>query len=200
MGIREAVERDLPEITHIYNDVVRTSTAIFRDEPATVADRLDWWQARVEQHYPTVVACDGEVVIGFASFGDFRSWPGYRYTVEHTVHVHSAWRGRGVGSTLVRALIPRATDLGKHVMIGGIDADNIPSLRFHERLGFERVAHFKEVGFKFGRFLDLLFVQRVLTTNPHPGADSTRLDAGAGESGEADAGLQRPVRIVGDLR
>lgn len=153
------MEGDLQEITAIYNDVVMTSTAIYRDEPATVAERLDWWQARARQNYPTVVACDGDAVIGFASFGDFRAWPGYRYTVEHTVHVHCAWRGRGVGSELVRALIPRAAALGKHVMIGGIDADNIASLRFHERLGFERVAHFKEVGFKFGRFLDLLFVQ-----------------------------------------
>jgi L-amino acid N-acyltransferase YncA len=159
MKIRDAQESDLPEITAIYNDVILTSTAIYRDEPATVADRFDWWQARVQQNYPTVIACDGDAVIGFASFGDFRPWPGYRYTVEHTVHVHSAWRGRGVGSILLRTLIPRAAALGKHVMIGGIDADNIPSLRFHERLGFERVAHFKEVGFKFNRFLDLLFVQ-----------------------------------------
>jgi phosphinothricin acetyltransferase len=168
MLIRDAVERDLPQITAIYNDVVATSTAIYRDEPATLADRLAWWSARVQENYPTLVACDGDAVIGFASFGDFRSWPGYRFTVEHSVHVHSAWRGRGVGSHLMRALIPRAVDLGKHVMIGGIDADNISSLRFHERLGFERVAHFKQVGFKFGRFLDLIFVQ-------------FRLDAGAGE-------------------
>ena len=168
MTIRDAVEGDLPDITAIYNDVLMTSTAIYRDEPAPVAERLAWWQGRVQQNYPTLVASDGDAgdggaVIGFASFGDFRSWPGYRYTVEHSVHVHSAWRGRGVGSALVRALMPRAASLGKHVMIGGIDADNLASLRFHERLGFERVAHFKEVGFKFGRFLDLIFVQVVLT-------------------------------------
>ena len=162
MTIRDAIEGDLPEITSIYNDVLLKSTAIYRDEPATVADRFAWWRARVQQNYPTLVACDGEAVVGFASFGDFRSWPGYRFTVEHTVHVHSAWRGQGVGSALVRALIPRAAALGKHVMIGGIDADNISSLRFHERLGFERVAHFKQVGFKFGCFLDLLFVQLCL--------------------------------------
>jgi L-amino acid N-acyltransferase len=162
MTIRDAVEGDLPEITAIYNDVLMTSTAIYRDEPATVAERLAFWLARVEQNYPTLVACDGGAVIGFASFGDFRAWPGYRFTVEHTVHVHASWRGRGVGSELVRALIPRAAALGKHVMIGGIDADNVASLRFHERIGFEQVAHFKEVGFKFGRFLDLVFVQRRL--------------------------------------
>jgi L-amino acid N-acyltransferase len=159
MTIRDAVEEDLPEITAIYNDVLMTSTAIYRDEPATVAERLTFWKARVEQNYPTLVACGGGALIGFASFGDFRAWPGYRFTVEHTVHVHALWRGRGVGSELLRALIPRAAALGKHVMIGGIDADNVASLRFHERLGFEQVALFKEVGFKFGRFLDLVFVQ-----------------------------------------
>jgi L-amino acid N-acyltransferase len=163
MVVRDALASDFPEITAIYNDILTTSTAIYRDEPETVADRLAWWQTRVQQDYPVIVACEGEAVIGFASFGDFRSSPGYRYTVEHTVHVHSASRGRGVGSTLVRTLISRATAMGKHVMTGGIDAENIPSIRFHERLGFERAAHFKQVGFKFGRFLDLIFVQFILT-------------------------------------
>src|SRR5690349_17286365 len=105
MIIRDAMESDLAEITAIYNDVIVTSTAIYRDEPAPIDERRDWWQARVRQNYPTLVACDG-AVIGFASFGDFRPWPGYRYTVEHSVHVHSGWRGRGVGSALMRALAP----------------------------------------------------------------------------------------------
>jgi L-amino acid N-acyltransferase len=160
MLIRDAMEGDLVAITEIYNEVLLHSTAIYRDEPATVAERMDLWQSRAQQQYPTLVACEGESVIGFSSFGDFRSWPGYRFTVEHTVHVSASWRGRGAGSELVKALIPRAAVLGKHVMIGGIDAANVASVRFHERLGFERVAHLKEVGFKFGRFLDLVFVQR----------------------------------------
>jgi L-amino acid N-acyltransferase YncA len=160
--IRNAVEEDFPAITAIYNEVLLNSTAIYRDEPATVAERLDVWRSRMQQNYPSLVACDGGRVIGFSSFGDFRAWPGYRYTVEHTVHVHAAWRGKGAGSALVQALIPFAAALGKHVMIGGIDAENVASLRFHERLGFERVAHFKEVGFKFGRFLDLVFVQLLI--------------------------------------
>lgn len=159
MLIRDAVEGDFAAITAIYNEIVLNSTAIYRDDQTTVAERIAWWRSRTEQKYPTLVACDGDSVIGFSSFGDFRPWPGYRYTVEHSVHVHASWRGRGAGSELVKALIPRAAALGKHVMIGGIDADNTASLKFHERLGFERVAHFKEVGFKFGRFLDLVFVQ-----------------------------------------
>ena len=161
------MENDLIAMTAIYNDVLVNSTAIYRDDPATLEERKSVWLARVQLGYPTLVACDGGPVVGFASFGDFRPWPGYRFTVEHTVHVHPSYRGRGAGSALVKALIPRAAVLGKHVMIGAIDADNAASLKFHERLGFERVAHFKQVGFKFGRFLDLLFVQREIEAVPH---------------------------------
>jgi phosphinothricin acetyltransferase len=160
ISTRDAVEEDFPAITAIYNEVLLHSTAIYSDEPASVAQRVELWRARQQQNYPTLVACAGDSVIGFSSFGDFRARPGYRFTVEHTVHVHESWRGRGAGSSLVQALIPRAAALGKHVMLGAIDAENAASLRFHERLGFERVAHFREVGFKFGRFLDLVFVQR----------------------------------------
>ena len=162
MIIRDAQENDFTQITAIYNEVLLSSTAIYRDEPAPVEERVSWWRGRLQQGYPTLVACDGGSVVGFASFGDFRVWPGYRFTVEHSVNVHASARGQGVGTALVKALLPRAAALGKHVIIGGIDAENAASIRFHERLGFERVAHFKEVGFKFGRFLDLVFVQRLI--------------------------------------
>src|SRR5271170_3032263 len=114
MTIRDATENDFPEITSIYNEVVLNSTAIYRDEPATLAERQEWWHARSQQNYPTLVACDGDSVVGFASIGDFRSWPGYRYTVEHSVHVDASRRGQGAGSALLQALIPRAAALGKH--------------------------------------------------------------------------------------
>lgn len=162
MIIRDALEGDLEPITAIYNEVLLNTTAIYRDEPATIADRIAWWQSRREQNYPMLVASVGNSVMGFATFGDFRPWPGYRYTVEHTVHVHASSRGQGLGSALMQALIARAGALGKHVIIGGIDAANIGSLRMHERLGFERTAHLKQVGFKFGRYLDLVFVQLTL--------------------------------------
>jgi phosphinothricin acetyltransferase len=111
-----------------------------------------------------LVAVDDSGILGFASYGDFRTWPGYRFSVEHTVHIRADQRGRGVGTTLVHALIQRATEQGKHMMIGGVDADNEASLRFHERLGFVRAARLHQVGFKFGRWLDLVFVQRILTS------------------------------------
>jgi L-amino acid N-acyltransferase len=162
MTVRDAVEGDLPAILEIYNDVIATSTAVYRDTPATLDDRLAWWRAKLEPGYPTLVADDNGVVIGFATFGDFRSWPGYRFTVEHTVHVQRDHRGRGVGTALMRPLITRAESLGKHVMIAGVDGDNAGSIAFHERLGFERIAHFRQVGFKFNRWLDLVFLQRFL--------------------------------------
>jgi L-amino acid N-acyltransferase len=163
MEVRDATESDIESVTEIYNEVLKTSTAIYSDRPASVEERMAWWKGRVAEGYPVLVAVEGEVVAGFASFGDFRSSPGYRFTVEHTVHVGSGYRGRGVGTALVRKLVERARAAGKHVVVGGVDAENEGSLRFHERMGFERVAHFKEVGFKFGGFLDLVFVQYWIT-------------------------------------
>jgi L-amino acid N-acyltransferase len=160
MQIRDAAESDLPGLLAIYNDVIATSTAIYSYEPVSLEDRSQWWSARVGQGYPVLVAVDGSGVLGFSTFGDFRSWPGYRFTIEHSVHVRADCRGQGVGKELVKALFPRAEALGKHVMIAGVDAANEASIRFHERLGFERAAHLREVGHKFGRWLDLVFLQR----------------------------------------
>ena len=162
LEIRDAGERDLQPLLEIYNDVIATSTAVYRDEPATLEDRRSWWAQRVGEGYPVLVAVDGDAVVGFASFGDFRAWPGYRFTVEHSVHVRADRRGQGVGTALMRPLLQRGTLLGKHVCIAGVDAENAGSLTFHERLGFVRVAHFREVGFKFGRWLDSVFLQRTL--------------------------------------
>jgi L-amino acid N-acyltransferase YncA len=162
MEIRDARVDDLPGLLAIYNEVIATSTAIYTEQPVTLDDRVAWWNARVAQDYPVLVATDSSGVIGFASFGDFRAWPGYRFTVEHSVHVRADRRGSGVGTALMRVLLAKASGIGKHVMIAGVDADNQSSLQFHERLGFTRVAHFSQVGFKFERWLDLVFLQRFL--------------------------------------
>jgi phosphinothricin acetyltransferase len=161
--IRDAAEDDIPAILAIYNDVIATSTAIYREEPATLDDRREWFNARRAQSYPVLVADDGSGILGFASYGDFRTWPGYRFTVEHTIQIRADQRGRGVGTMLMHALIQRAFEQRKHVMIGGVDAANEASLRFHDRLGFVRAASLHQVGFKSGRWLDLVFVQRILT-------------------------------------
>jgi phosphinothricin acetyltransferase len=161
-AVREATAQDVPAILAIYNEVIATTTAVYRDDPADLEDRVAWWHDRQRQGYPVLVAADGGDVVGFASFGDFRNWPGYRFTVEHSVHVRADRRGEGVGHALMVALMDRAQRLGKHVMVAGVDAENAASLRFHQRLGFVPVAHLREVGFKFGRWLDLVFLQVIL--------------------------------------
>src|SRR5579864_8763408 len=133
MDIRNAGEADLPGLLAIYNDVIATSTAIYSYVPTTLEERASWWRARVGMGYPVLVAVDATGVLGFSTFGDFRTWPGYRFTVEHSVHVRAEGRGRGLGTRLVQALFPRAAALGKHVMIAGVDAANGASIRFHER-------------------------------------------------------------------
>jgi phosphinothricin acetyltransferase len=163
MQIRDAIEADIDEITAIYNEVLTHSTAIYNDTPATREDRSAWWRARRDQGYPVVVAMDCNRVVGFASFGDFRPWPGYRFTVEGTVHIHADTRGQGVGSELLKHIIERARALGKHTMIAGVDSENTASLRFLDRFGFERAGQLREVGFKFDRFLDLVFLQYWIT-------------------------------------
>ena len=166
--IRDASMDDVPAILAIYNDVVATSTAIYRDEPATLEDRRAWLAARHADGHPVLVATDADEVVGCAAFGTFRPWPGYRFTVEHSVHVRADHRGQGVGGALMRPLIARAAAMGMHVMIAGIDADNGGSIRFHERLGFTQAAHLRQVGFKFGRWLDLVLMQRILDEgSPH---------------------------------
>lgn len=167
--VRAASAEDLPAILAIYNEVIASSTAIYALVPTTLDERQAWFAARRAAGFPVLVATGGEgEVLGFASYGDWRgTWPGYRYTVEHSVHVRRDRRSAGVGTALVQALFPLALAQGKHAMIGGIDAANEGSIRFHQRLGFERVAHFREVGHKFGRWLDLVFVQRLLDA---PGA------------------------------
>jgi L-amino acid N-acyltransferase YncA len=158
--IRDATEEDLPGLVAIYNEVVATSTAIYSSAPVTVEERRAWWQGRSAAGYPVLVARDAAGVAGFATFGDFRAWPGYRFTVEHSVHVRADGRGQGLGTLLVQALFPRAAALGKHMMVAGVDAANGASIRFHERLGFQRSGHLREVGYKFDRWLDLVFLQR----------------------------------------
>lgn len=162
MEVADAVEADLQKITDIYNDVIRTSTAIFNDAPVTVEDRIEWWKGRVRQGYPVLVARYEGVVVGFATFGDFRPWPGYRFTIEGTIHIDASARRQGVGAALLRVLVERARAAGKHVMVAGVDSANLASLRFLESSGFERVGHMREVGYKFDRFLDLVFLQYMI--------------------------------------
>jgi L-amino acid N-acyltransferase len=170
MTIRPATERDIPAITAIYNEAVANSDAVWTEKQDSEAERLAWMKARQALGYPVLVAVDGAMVLGYGTFGDFRAWPGYRYCVEHSVYIHADHRGRGLGRIIVDQLIAAATALGKHVLIAGIDGGNQASLRLHGRMGFVEVARMPEIGRKFGHWLDLVFMQRVLDT---PGAART---------------------------
>lgn len=161
MLIRDAREDDLPEILAIYNHVIAHTTAVYTETPAPLADREAWLKARRAGRFPVLVAEAGGVA-GFASFGDFRPWPGYAASVEHSVHVAATARGRGIGSALVARLIEEARARGKHVMIGGIDAGNAASIALHRKLGFVEAGVLREVARKFGNWLDLLFMQKTL--------------------------------------
>ncbi len=165
--IRDATVRDLPAITDIYNALIETTTHEWTELPHTLAEREEWLAQQSADSRPAFVAVDADAdeVVGWATYGDFRDsqrWPGYRNTVEHSIHVRADRWGCGVGRALMHALVERARQDGKHVMVAGIDAANTRSIRFHERIGFFEVARMPEVGEKFGRRLDLVLMQLML--------------------------------------
>lgn len=167
--IRDAGTADLDGILAIYNDAVQHTTAIWNDTPVDRTNRAAWLAARTAAGYPVLVAtaADG-AVLGYASFGDWRAFDGYRHTVEHSVYVHRDARGRGTGHALLAALTGRARALGKHVMVAAIDADNLASLALHRRLGFTETGRMPQVGCKFGRWLDLVWLQLQLDPRATP--------------------------------
>jgi phosphinothricin acetyltransferase len=162
MRIRDAEATDVPEILAIYNDVVTTTTAIYDETISTLEERRAWFEDRRARGLPVLVAEANGEVAGFSSFGEWRSRWGYRHTVEHSVHVRADQRGRGYGTALIEALFPRAEALGVHVMVAHIDAQATASIRLHEKLGFEHVGTFREVGRMFDRWLDLVCMQRTI--------------------------------------
>ena len=164
MTIRPATQDDLVEILRIYNHAVEHTTAVFEYRPHTIEMRREWFRAKQAASLPVLVADEAGAVRGFATYGPFRAWPAYKYSVENSVYVDPAVHRRGIGSSLVGAVLDEARARGLHVVMAGITSDNGVSLRLHERLGFKEVAHIPEVGFKFGRWLDLKLLQIVFDT------------------------------------
>ncbi|UVL62200.1 N-acetyltransferase family protein [Pseudomonas sp. B21-012] len=167
--LRDAVPADLPGIREIYNDAVLNTTAIWNEQAVDLANRQAWFDARQAQGYPILVAVDaGEQVLGYASFGDWRPFEGFRHTVEHSVYIRSDQRGNGLGPRLMQALIERARACNKHVMVAAIESGNSASIRLHQRLGFTLNGQMPQVGVKFGRWLDLTFMQLILNPDAPP--------------------------------
>jgi L-amino acid N-acyltransferase YncA len=166
--IRPARETDLPEILEIYNQVILHTTAVYAYEPHTLGMRKDWYEGKVRDGYPLFVAEDGGHVVGLSTYGPFRAWPAYKYTVENSVYVSADQRGKGIARLLMTPLIDAARTQNYHAIIASIDATNEASLRLHRSFGFEEVACFREVGYKFGRWLDLKFLELLLETPANP--------------------------------
>jgi len=161
-SVVKAGEAHLPGILAIYNHAVVHTTAIWNDAVVDLENRRQWWRGRTDAGFPILVAVADDDVLGYASFGPFRPFDGYRQTVEHSVYVADAARRRGVARALMKALEAEAQRMGMHVMLGGIAADNAPSLHLHQALGFKETARMPDVGQKFGQYLDLVFMQKVL--------------------------------------
>jgi L-amino acid N-acyltransferase len=162
MIIRTATENDLPQLLAIYNDIILYTTAVYDYEPHTLEMRQAWFKVRQEQGFPVFVAEEENRLVGFSSIGPFRAWAAYRYSVENSVYVAASERGKGIGKLLMPPLIRAAISMHMHTIIAGIDATNEASIKLHQRFGFGEVAYFKEVGWKFERWLDLKFLQLIL--------------------------------------
>ncbi|AJY45655.1 GNAT family N-acetyltransferase [Martelella endophytica] len=159
MPIRHATEADLPVILDIYNDAVINSTAIWNEIVIDLDNRKAWLAARQARSFPVLVAEEEGRVAGYASYGDWRSFDGYKHTVEHSVYVHKDHQGRGHGRKLMEALLDHAGEAGLHAMIAAIEGENAASIALHEKLGFVHIGRYPEVGTKFGRWLDLVTMQ-----------------------------------------
>lgn len=157
--IRDAIPDDLPAILEIHNDAIRTTTAIWDDTEVGMGERREWFEARIGADLPVLVAELDGVVAGYASYGPWRVKTGYRFTVENSVYVHPEHRGRGAATALMQALVEHARAGDVHSIVAGIEASNAVSIALHEKFGFRQVALLPEVGFKFGSWLDLAYLQ-----------------------------------------
>ncbi|MGX1306112.1 L-amino acid N-acyltransferase YncA [Amorphus suaedae] len=166
MIVRDATEDDLPGIVEIYNDAVRTTTSIWNGTPVDLENRRAWLNERQAAGFPVLVAVEDDAVLAYATYGPFRPHEGYRHTAENSIYVQHDARGRGIGRTIMLPLIARARQAGMHVLIGAVEAENTASLRLHASLGFTEGGRLAEVGTKFGRWLDLVFVQLRLDDVP----------------------------------
>jgi len=167
--IKPCNEKHLPEILNILNDAIINSTALYDYKPRTMENMKTWYDAKIKGNYPVIGLFDtSDHLLGFGSYGSFRGWPAYKYTIEHSIYLRADRRGEGLGKVLLKEIIESAAKQDYHVLVGGIDATNAVSIRLHESLGFVYSGTIKHAGFKFGRWLDLAFYQLILKTPEEP--------------------------------
>jgi L-amino acid N-acyltransferase YncA len=160
--IRVATPEDLEKILNIVNYSILHTTANYNNEIQTIETQKQWFEDKRVKNLPILIADYNGEAIGFASYGQFREKIGYRFTVEHSVYVSPTFIGKGIGSVLLSGLIQLAKKQGYHTMIGAVDANNLGSIAFHEKLGFKATGTLREVGYKFDNWLDLVFMQLLL--------------------------------------
>jgi L-amino acid N-acyltransferase len=164
-------ESHAEQILDIFNEAIENSTALYDYKPRPLESMVIWFETKALHQFPVVgVESEDSKLMGFASYGTFRPHAAYKYSVEHSVYVHPDYRGQGLGYRLMEQLIAIAQEQEYHVMVGGIDITNAASIALHEKLGFTHAGTIRQAAFKFGRWLDLGFYQRVLET-PHAPVD-----------------------------
>ena len=161
--IRKATRADVPAILEIYNDAVLNTTASADYEPRSLESRYEWFDEHERDGYPIIVAVnDANEVVGWSSLSRYKERYGYRFSTENSIYVHPQWRGRGVGKLLLPPLIEAARAMGLHAILAGISGDNDASLKLHAQFGFEKVAHFRETVYKFGKWIDVVYMEKRL--------------------------------------
>jgi len=168
MKITECTFSQASEILAIFNEAILNSTALYDYQPRTMATMEAWFAAKEQAGHPVIGAFgDDGSLCGFASYGAFRAWPAYKYTIEHSIYIRADQRGAGLGRLLLSTLVGIAQKRGYHMMIGGIDSSNLASVNLHKSLGFSHCASIRQAGYKFGRWLDVEFYQLIF---PGPAA------------------------------
>lgn len=162
MIVRDATMNDAEAIRAIYNDAVLNTTAVFDYTAREPQAQRDWLQMKAEQNLPVLVAEESGTVVGYSSYGQFRPWPAFLYTVENAIYIAPDRRGQGIGQKLLAAIVDAAAKNGRRTMVAAITAENTASLHLHEKLGFVRTGLIRDSGWKFERWLDLVFLQRML--------------------------------------
>lgn len=168
--IRHARRQDCEAILRIYNHAVLHTTASYDYDPRTLEHRQEWFDAHQRDGFAVFVAeSDSDGVVGWSALNKFHDRVGFRFTAENSVYVSESWRGRGLGGRLLGPLIAAAQARGLRAILAAIDAENETSIRLHARFGFEKVGQFRQVGFKFGRWLDVVYMERLVGAVPDEG-------------------------------
>lgn len=160
--VRNATVNDLQQTLDIYNEIIINTTAIFQYYLRKPEQHQEWFMQKQKDNLPVFVAEENNEVVGFSTFGQFRNWQAYKYSVENSVYVKAGYRGKGIGKLLLPPLLDAAKKMNLHTIIAAIVADNEASIALHKQFGFVEAAHFKEVGYKFDKWLDLKFFQLML--------------------------------------